>query len=227
MKQKCKTDDGMRLPDEYEKARIRIGFKAEQQIKWLLRFADLKLDGLSEGDFLNVGYEVRELSRILPGVDQHMRFIRYPRNLDDTDLFRLPTLEELGAHQHFVQQCLEGILQAGMHDFNLPAIRITLFTGDNGQPGELWMLSDDAVGPFYLAVALVLRPLTHRIRRCPHCQKRFLADRANQDYDSPRCQSRAAMRRYRQTKGLVTGRRRGRPPKQGKTGNVRQKQKGS
>jgi hypothetical protein len=223
---KQKRDDGIRLPAEYEKARVRIGFKAEQQIKWLLHFADLKLDALSEGDFLNVGYEVRELSRILPGVDQHMRFIHCPRNLDDPDLFRLPTLEELGAHQHFVQQCLEGILQAGMHDFNIPAIRITLFSGANGQPGELWMFSDDAVGPFNLAVALALRPLARRLRRCPQCQKRFLAKRANQDYDSPSCQSRAAMRRYRQTKGLVTGRRRGRPPKQGKTGHVRQKQKG-
>jgi hypothetical protein len=220
MKKKQESDDGIRPDPELEKARGRIGLTIEANARWLLHFADLKLEGLSQGDFLNLQYEVWEYGRQLRGVDRYVRFVLNPASRAIDLGGRPPSLDQLRSHQHFVQQILEGILQAGGYDFKIPTIEIFLFKGQGRDPAQLWMLSDDYQGPFKLAVALALQPVTHRIRRCPECDKRFLADRANQDYDSPGCQSRAAMRRYRKAKGLVTGRRRGRPPKQSKKGGA-------
>ncbi|MGP0594200.1 hypothetical protein ACTRXD_16905 [Nitrospira sp. T9] len=64
---------------------------------------------------------------------------------------------------------------------------------------------------FIINATLLLVHAAPRIRRCPECQKLFLADRKNKMHCSPRCQNTSAVRRLRQSLPKRHGKP-GRPP---------------
>lgn len=206
------------LNEETFKAGDRIGYRPEDMMKWFIRFLQTDLDGLSEGDLLNLQYEVRFAS--IYGVPSSLKpWEGFPlvRSIPLRDLrLELASKAFLSIWQ---QQNAHALSVIAEHDrpvdvtFALPTMSIKVVP-IRTEAGTRWLQIVEAAdpgGPLSFAIAGIYSQFAHRIRHCPECRKTFLADRTNQNYCSGSCQTKAGTKRYRQSHGLVTSRKRGRP----------------
>lgn len=159
--------------------------------------------------------------------------------------------EEITSFQALTQQTIEKILKKQSLPFKFPSLQRILFFDpprtlrsvlgnklitdaqllDAILPGMGWIERVSAENPTEVLSYLMLDLLKEHaglVRKCPEfehkgCHRLFLADRKNQDFCSVKCQGRAATRRYRVERGLISGRPRGRPRKASLTGTKRLK----
>lgn len=209
---------------EVDKARERIGTTTDQAMAWLLRFSQEEVPQMSAGDFLNLQFELVALETYGPpiqatpvfGIPPKARF--HDTSLDQYD--RLPNRDEVENFRSWLSQTLEGILKKENMIMEMPPVNLRLlydddYYGENQEIHPGWFLAESSNGPCTRSYRLIvlIAHVANKIRRCPECHKVFLADRRNKEYCTARCQSRVATRRFRNEHGLITGRKRGRPPR--------------
>ncbi len=209
------------LNEETFKGGERVGYSPEAIMRWFLRFLGTDIEALSKGDLLNLQYEVRFVSIYGSPTTPRHPFEGFPlvrsASLDRPEE-ELASKRFLLSWQKSNSEALETIADKGklvtLH-FSLPPMKIKVVPLKT-QHGVRWhrmLEASDPAGPLHMAISSLFTVFAHQIHRCPECRKMFMADRTNQGYCTNKCQNRAGTRRYRQSHGLITGRRRGRPPK--------------
>lgn len=203
--------------EELTRAHDRIGFTVKGALEWLLLFSQRDLSDLSSGDWSNLQYEMLAFGRYGAPVKKRGVWTRQgllsPLSLVFTPT-ALPTMKRVRVFQGLVHKAVEGILSKCSLVFEPKALQLVLYPSRDPKP--TWdMVSASEVSEAALEYALVhlLAQGADRLRRCPRCQKLFLADRVSQEFCSRKCQTQVASYQYRVRKGLITGRRRGRPRK--------------
>lgn len=206
--------------EETFKAGDRVGYSPEAIMRWFLRFLRTDLDALSTGDFLNLQYEVRFVSIYGSPTTSRQPFEGFPlirsasfANLKD----ELTSMRFLADWQKQNVKAVDNLADRGksvvLH-FYLPPMTIKVLDFDTPE-GVRWhrvMEAADPGGPLTMVISYLYALFAHRMHRCPDCGKVFMADRNNQDYCTNVCQNRAGTKRYRLAHGLITGKKRGRPP---------------
>lgn len=117
-----------------------------------------------------------------------------------------PTPEKTKHLQQIVIEHLTQVVEEKLLYISLPPpIRVqVLMFPDYNILGTLSLFKNPE-DLFIYNAALLLVHAAPLIRRCPECQRLFLADRKNKLNCSPRCQNTAAVRRLRQSKPKRTG----------------------
>jgi len=207
------------------KAYVKEVFKADDRMKpdqmqWLLNFVDLDLSKSSEGDWMNLKFEFVAFQSLknLRVELASLRGITHPTR-KDVQLFHSTAkkgLEKLIVEKRVVfnveSLCIIVEAPVEFHD-PLPS------TGPVGYVRDLepWnvraVVSVNRWSVSQYNLSALIGQFAHIIRRCPECNKFFLADRKNQSYCSKKHQGYASVRKYRKSKGLITGRPVGRPRK--------------
>ncbi|MDR4469837.1 MAG: hypothetical protein MRJ68_16330 [Nitrospira sp.] len=179
-------------------------------IRWVLNFARVNLDNLSEGDLTNLRFELQHLSRIEMYLDKGW----------SVDFARpWPEKEHIVTTQQWLQQAIRAILEGGYLSFVEPERSWSLFYDDKERR---WNVSDMVIGD-YLKIEMfrLIREHIHHLQkcRCNDCEQLlFLKDRQNQEFCSNRCKWRHAQR-HRPDRTIPPERfgKRGRPPGTGPT----------
>lgn len=198
--------------DEEIRAAQRIGTTPDQAMRWVLRFAQTDLASLSEGQWLDLRAEVHVFMRQGPalkfgGTVAHIgaafdwggappKEDRPPRKRITVTI--RPSPEQVAALQTQTRETLKGALAGHTLIFELGPLR--LYVAPSHRMAKRSFLSINTHTPvdafgFHLAYLLTQHRL--RLRECPECKTKFLADRRNQVFCSPRCQSRVRQRRWK------------------------------
>jgi len=196
---------------ETDKAFQRIGNLPEDWMRWMLRIAQYDLNKLSEGDWSNLSYEFIAL-RWFP----HGRKGNIPRIVIMVGgIFSTPTRTQVIKFHKDLNLVLDCILKKKIILFEPKLIRIEFDPPENkraqwhiGFRADKWEDALEYVAAQWFSIYI------DKIKQCPRCNKIHLADRKNQEYCSRRCQTQAATQTYRERKGLISGRPRGRPRKE-------------
>ncbi len=213
---------------ELDKAFDRLGRTYADTMKWAVRFAQCDLSTISEGDWLNLAYEVTAFTRY--GV------VRRPWSLhkvlkwapgkplpylakaestpgwgDARSPVELPKKEVVIPLQAITLGALHSLVEQEVASFKLPAVWLEVIRLEPSSPGTVQPVST-AEGAFTYHLAHLLAENAGNLRRCPECQKFFVADRRNQRYCTVSCQTRVASRKYLGTPPDRIGKR-GRPSK--------------
>lgn len=227
--------------DEYKKALGRIygdlrqtpEYRARLTMEWVLKFTQMDLGWLSEGDWNNLKYEVacftkrgavedhllNQQQRLMPLQD--WIYIASRNNEYESDrtgdkaeqefwVSHLPTRNAIENLQEVTKTEISKLLITGFASLTLPEIKVIITS--KGQK-QIWTKSPANVFLYHF-VDLITKfaPLIHK---CRECKQVFLALRNTKQYCSVICQSRANMRKYRGTPPDRVGKR-GRPPGTGK-----------
>lgn len=187
-------------------------------MRWLLEFSQKDLSKISEGDWMNLRVEFIIFQ--LAGGAKPLFDDRLP------DLFKpemkmfLRSANDIESWQEVLRGYIDLIIKKSHFTLPIPQMSIsfvppTLYYSKDDSWFSLTLALDlDSLTTCNFALAALLKKYTHLIRCCPECNKFFLADRKNQSFCSAKHQGYAAVRKYRKSKGLITGRKRGRPRKQ-------------
>lgn len=225
--------------EELRKAATRIEQMRGVYMGWLIRFAQLNLNHLSRGQWIDLGYEINVFGdMLLPTSDRFTLFPSYGLSMldwegkercheDDIPLLvqkaskdqrlplPLPTPEVIASLQKEAFQRLNTFLREDRVPMPLPSIDINVirFPPSDQVLIQLVVVKPQELFTYNMTFLICAHPL--HIRRCLECSRIFLADRKNQVYCSVRCQARVATRKYQ---GIPDDRKgkRGRPPKQQK-----------
>ena len=204
--------------EELRKAFQRIGHTPRDRMKWTLKFAQRDLTTLSDGDWLNLAFEVAAFTRFgMLGEPVFTRGSELFGSLHDPiwanflGPVAVPTQEEITGLQASTKQKIThlAVAKATAVELGNTSLRVYPF-GKFG--GIVHVVTELPSGRFNYVLAHLLADHLGRLRRCPECGLLFLADRRNQRYNSVRCQNRAASRRFRATPPERIGKR-GRPRK--------------
>ncbi len=203
----------------------RIGSTQEDLMRWFLIFSKLDLAKRSSGDWMNLQYEVlifehpyylgnsndpKWRTRIIAFLSKDS--MGYPDTFNEP----IPGKAFIQKLQKLAIEVLEKIILGKAVGFE----KIQNFQVNLRPPlanvQKEWTIVPSSSNrhstlKYNLATLLVI--FADRIRSCPECEIFFLADRKNQTYCSVKHQGYAAVRKYRESKGLITGRPRGRPKK--------------
>lgn len=198
---------------EIVQAESRIGPSPEDEVRWLLRFHEDNLEQMSTGDCLNRQYECLVFAkRRKEGLPTHSEDAMYN--------WPFPEASELPSFHESIVRVVSAIMEKEPEkqyvgfELNLSIyINGFLYSVNAAKEWQFVSTSENRLHVFQFALLNAVRPFAHLIHRCPECQKLFLAERANQEYDTVQCQSRVATRRYRETHGLTKSSKRVRPPK--------------
>lgn len=234
---------------EIEKAAQRIGRTNSEAIDWLVQFAKTDLTALSQGELINLGYEMNCLSDFLYGSgtenfignlgiskkdwEGHDRFQKKPGNFEFSEIITAlmteqrpvhpamahPSLDQIKNLQTLVSELVSEILVDKNFCMELPKIKLQAFPFQDEDSVLTIIIADSPEDIFLHNIALLLVAGASRIRRCPECETIFFADRKNKFSCSTRCQNTAAVRRMRQSLPKRTGKP-GRPPGTTKKGKA-------
>ena len=173
---------------------------AEERAQWLLEFAVLDLDTLSEGDWLNLGEAVKNFITPIdfPSIGHpHVPLpAEHVRDLQRWLMDGLAALVALGSWSirakitsvlRFSDRRLSGLTMpnawAGASDLARPVSTAKVSTAK-------WSATT-----FKVMAHQVLLASRHRLRVCMECQRPFIA-RKGQEYCTPRCSQAVRTRRF-------------------------------
>ncbi len=213
---------------ELYKAFDRLGRTYADTMKWAVRFAQCDLSTISEGDWLNLAYEVTAFTRygVVRRPWNFQKVLKWapgkPRPYlakaesvpgwgDAGSPVELPKREVVIPLQAITLGALHSLAEQEFASFNLPAVWLDVIRLEPSSPGTVQPVTTPE-GAFTYHLAHLLAENAGNLRRCPECQKFFVADRRNQRYCTVSCQTRVASRKYLGTPPERIGKR-GRPPK--------------
>lgn len=159
-------------------ALTRVRNTAQARLRWLLGFMQRDLDGLRQGDWLNLYDDLRALTfkmNVAPGSE--------------------PTAAEVRSLQREIEQIIAAVVRGGSWSFELPKLRHVIGRTLRGR--VIAVARGDLRSQVLLATEKVLEAEGHRLKAClePKCQKIFVAMK-RQAYCSVRCSQRARTRRF-------------------------------
>ena len=211
------TPDQAADAEELQKASRRIGRTPKAWMNWILKFARTELHGLSTGGWMDLGYEIALFTLVGPPeamqVGRSIASRAHERETEGSPwLCRLPEPKEVAALQALADHHVEALITTRTTDFPPFQARMRVENDPRHDLGSLIVSPKTTRQSFLYGLARLLAIHAARLRRCPSCAMRFLANRRDQQYCSIRCLSRITMRRHRGTPPERFGKR-GRPPK--------------
>mgnify|MGYP005607513667 CR=1 FL=1 len=188
---------------EMKKARERILTTADGEVGWLLKFIQTDLDTLTASEWMVLAFEIASFVDDVAnrrGADIATEAGWSVRSIPGEG-FRgtLPSRGEAKEIQAMVLGSLEKLWETAIAAFTFPqfTIIVTLPVGDE-RKGSVFVATKRKVKEFEYRFAHLLVDYSGRIRRCPECQRIYLAIRFDQTYCGPRCQTRVATRKWRE-----------------------------
>ena len=174
---------------EFGKALKRIGTGNGDFMRWVLRFSQLDLNLLSDGDLLNLQYEIQTICDV--GLFISSKSVPHPLTV-------LPKEDIIDIHSNTVKT-ITSILKGDPIEFSFKNIQIILSPQED--KNKAWGLRshiDNRSGQFFYIVCTLLQTYAHLIRKCPGCGSLVLASRIDQEFCSNSCQAKMYMRDKRQ-----------------------------
>lgn len=214
--------------DEEVKAAGRLGKTPEQVMRWVLRFVQMDLSGLSEGQWSDLGAEAHVFTKKGPPL-RIGRVTSYVAAVFDwgggspekdlpkkgkTVLTIRPSREQITELQHLTRGIFESLAAKEPILFELGPL--SLYVNPVSYSVKHGGLTIKVHGPFDafgLHVAFLLAQHPGRLRRCAECQTLFLAERSNQQFCITRCLTRVTQRRWRERHRKKTAGKGTKPPK--------------
>jgi hypothetical protein len=188
---------------EMKKARERILTTADGEVGWLLKFIQTDLDTLTASEWMVLAFEIASFVddvAIRRGAEIATEAGWSVRSIPGEG-FRgtLPSRGEAKEIQAMVLGSLEKLWKNAVAAFTFPqfTIIVTLPIEDE-RKGSVFVATKRKVKEFEYRFAHLLVDYSGRIRRCPECQRIYLAIRVDQIYCGPRCQTRVATRKWRE-----------------------------
>jgi hypothetical protein len=221
------TDNDPELLNAYD----RIGGNSSEVMRWVLSFVHRDLKKISQGDWLNLRYEITAFVRFGPSripIDRRRskialtEWVSAPAGWADIgSSLAFPQDREIRRMQSYASGQLSSLRDEGFAYFNLGQTKLRV-SNLRGLHGNLSPKLDSAWAAFKYHLAFLLADHPKRILKCPECNILFLRERRNQLYCSRTHQNRSASRKYRDTPYDRIGKR-GRPPKiqQEPPGNIK------
>lgn len=179
--------------EELNRARGRIGRRDDECMRWLLRWTYADLDHLSEGDWLNLRYEyvafsIREIRIEYSG-------LMIPKGL-------LPTREDIQKAQAQIREDMDCLFSRRPISITRPAQKI-VFEPIGEEDWRVGHSSATMDIEFRYVAISDMTICIQSIIRCKECNVPFLPERSTKEYCSARCQTRVAVRRFRQGQGAL------------------------
>ncbi len=215
--------------EQFETIECRVGTTSVDRLRWALNFALRDLDALTPGDWINLRLELaaftiphltqaiegeetlRRVFRFLrergqvpkDGRKKQYRGIREGRTSWQKQLCQVPTEKDVRKLQAKFRQAVEGLFTKSRVSIGSLPVTLTVLTLDRREritllTPETERLSSRALHTF----AHLLGTWGALIELCPECNRFFVANRKNQVYCCPRCQSRVTTRQYRQHRAM-------------------------
>ena len=188
---------------EMRKARERILTTADGEVGWLLKFIQTDLDTLTASEWMVVAFEVASFvddvanargAEIATEAGWSVRSIP-----GDGSSGTLPSRGEAKEIQAMILGSLEKLWETAVTAFTFPQFTIIVTLPlENERRGCVFVATKRKVKEFEYRFAHLLVDYSGRIRRCPECQRIYLAIRFDQRYCGPRCQTRVATRKWRE-----------------------------
>lgn len=222
-----------RFKEEEAKAADRIGRTSDDATRWLIRFAQLDLNSLSEGQWSDLSAEIHAFTKRGPP----LRVGRAVAHIGAVFQWRIPRAEEVDPKTHrslitidsirpsreqtiFLQKwahfILDGLVTGASGSIAIGALHLDILPQEPSfKTSPLRIRTHTAKDAFGFHFAHLLADHYERLRRCGECQTLFLADRRNQRFCTTRCLTRVTQRRWRERQVKAT-KKRGKGPKQRK-----------
>jgi hypothetical protein len=195
-----------------------------ETIEWMLRFAQLDLDSLRAGDWLNLREDLQillgwtdtpehtqqltpeniiaiqaEVMRVLGDVARANILLRKPvgstpQPTQEPRPWRRSALHS-SAHVFTVAQGEQTVVRG----LELEVSTVRLLSFDYPGPGSLWLRIEAGLRDtllFALGITLSRVNITY-LRQCPACSRLFFAEHGRQIFCTPQCASREGTRRFR------------------------------
>jgi hypothetical protein len=204
-----RLDPDTQIAQEIMKGINRIGENAEEAMDWILKFSQLDLTELSQGDLVNLQYEIAGFRgfHLLLSPPGHVQLVPSRESQ-----FWLPSIQEEYIPQEKEIRTLQGLIRERIKDIiqkppgNLrdratslgPANVQFSASSFDGKRSQLQIYSDSPSERFLINMAFLFALFIHHLHACLDCQKIFRATRTDQKYCSLRCQSRVALMNFRQ-----------------------------
>ncbi|QOJ36843.1 MAG: hypothetical protein HRU82_18645 [Nitrospira sp.] len=188
---------------EMKKARERILTTADGEVGWLLKFIQTDLDTLTASEWMVLAFEIASFVDDVAnrrGADIATEAGWSVRSIPGEG-FRgtLPSRGEAKEIQAMVLGSLEKLWDTAVAAFTFPQFTIIVtLPVDDERKGSVFVATKRKVKEFEYRFAHLLVDYSGRIRRCPECQRIYLAIRVDQIYCGPRCQTRVATRKWRE-----------------------------
>ena len=188
---------------EMKKARERILTTPDGEVGWLLKFIQTDLDTLTASEWTVLSFEIASFVddvAIHRGADIATEAGWSVRAVPG-DGFRgtLPSRGEAKEIQAMVLGSLEKLWKNAVAAFTFPQFTIIVTLPiEDARKGSVFVATKRKVKEFEYRFAHLLMDYSGRIRRCPECQRIYLAIRVDQIYCGPRCQTRVATRKWRE-----------------------------
>jgi hypothetical protein len=206
---------------EMTKARERILTTADGEVGWLLKFIQTDLDTLTASEWMVLAFEIASFVDDVAnrrGADIATEAGWSVRSIPGEGARgTLPSRGEAQEIQAMVLGSLETLWKTAVTAFTFPqfTIIVTLPLEDE-RKGSVFVATKRKVKEFEYRFAHLLVDYAGRIRRCPECQRIYLAIRFDQRYCGPRCQTRVATRKWRESHKADQRKERRRGKKSGK-----------
>jgi hypothetical protein len=188
---------------EMKKARERILTSADGEVGWLLKFIQTDLDTLTASEWTVLAFEIASFVddvAIRRGAEIATEAGWSVRSIPGEG-FRgtLPSRGEAKEIQAMVLGSLEKLWKNAVAAFTFPQFTIIVTLPiEDARKGSVFVATKRKVKEFEYRFAHLLMDYSGRIRRCPECQRIYLAIRVDQIYCGPRCQTRVATRKWRE-----------------------------
>ena len=196
-----------RFWDEIQKASNRIGLSAEKVTEWLLNFAQIDLEGLSEGQWLDLRAELEVFFACGPPKSDHDMADRHYYTHPNKEGTWSPILQRKGTVpevQKIIKKALKDLVESGVAIFE-PLTVIPCISRDRPlsleSESNIYRLPPPSESPKdrFLSYAIdLLETVKNRIHPCFECKRFFLGYRFQQHFCSTACQNRVNQRKYRE-----------------------------
>jgi len=191
--------------DRLLSANLRLGRTPEERLVWVLTFAQRDLTRLSEGDWLNLTEEMTAfiLTSHVPRLFNEEEILEfgkahpYPVVFSPEFLSTPPSREEIQQLQTEINGVLTDLLTQGRVEIGKLSMEVKLYTWGTPPKYGLSENFEDLQSAVLYRICQLWGAHGDRVKRCPACQRLFVAGRPNQHYCSPRCQNRVKVQEYR------------------------------
>lgn len=190
---------------EMKKARERILSTTDGEVGWLLKFIQTDVEALTPSEWMVLAFEVASFVDDIANRrgDEIATEGGWSVQSAPGEKFcgTIPSRGEAREIQTMALRSLEDLWEKAVAAFTFPqfTILVTLPGVDHERRGRVFVATKRKVKEFEYRFAHLLVENSGRIRRCPECQGIYLAIRFDQKYCGPRCQTRIATRKWRET----------------------------
>jgi hypothetical protein len=178
------------------------------EVDWFIRFANVNLEGASEGEVLTLQEEFTALEKAHCNMPDRYRLESGADGVEMIEVPFTPTPKDLIEVQKIIQSHLSELADKGFTKFPvMPTQMILAYPRRMGKKIELPSYIPDCGVAHYVAstsftklvyyMGHLLGKVGKPVLRCPHCRTIFLRGRRNQEHCSRSCQSVAAVQRRR------------------------------